>query len=46
MLVVTWVATNGIESYTEQRTKEDVGPPRRVDCEISHWLEREMKHLL
>ena len=24
----------------------DVGPPRRVDCDIPHWLERERKYFL
>ena len=29
-----------------QCVSEDAGPPRRVDCEIPHWLERGTKHSL
>ena len=31
---------------TKQCVREDVGPPRVVDCEIPYGLERRMKHSL
>ena len=34
------------EPNTEQCASEDAGPRRRVDCEISHWLERGTKYSL
>ena len=35
-----------LEPDTGRRASEGVGPPRGVDCEIPHWLERETKHSL
>ena len=29
-----------LELVTKRSASEDAGPPRRVDCEIQHWLER------
>ena len=34
------------EIDTEWCANEDAGPPRKVDCEIPHWLERGPKHSL
>ena len=34
------------EPDTERCASKDIGPPRGVDCEIPHWLERGMKHSL
>ena len=33
-----------LESDTGRCASENAGPPRGVDCEISHRLERETKH--
>ena len=35
-----------LESNTGRYANEDIGPPRRVYCEISHQLERETKYSL
>ena len=34
------------EPNTGWCANKDVGSPRRVDCEIPHWLEKETKHSL
>ena len=34
------------EPDTEWCASEDAGPPKRVDCEILHWLERGAKDSL
>ena len=35
-----------LEPDTERCANKDLGPPRGVDCEIPHRLERGMKHSL
>ena len=34
------------EPNTRRCANEDTGPPRRVDCEIPHWLERNETFLI
>ena len=36
----------GSELDTEWGANKDSGPPKRMDCEIPPWLERETKHSL
>ena len=35
-----------LESVIRRCANKDVGSPKRVDCEIPHWLERGAKHSL
>ena len=35
-----------LEPNTRWCASEDVGSSKRVECEIPHWLERGMKHIL
>ena len=42
----TWAVTNGIRVRHGWCSSEDARPPRGMDCEIPHRLERRTKHCL
>ena len=40
------ISVNGGLGLLQMVLEPDTGPPRGVDCEISHWLEKGNKHSL